>query len=123
MGGLSHRMHGSGNSYEDAEEGYEALSEALFRYPRQLVVLVIGPHTNLHDAEKHEPGILMLTRDIIVMGGAFNVHGNITPNAEFNIWKDPLAAQTVIQGPGKKSLMIMPLDVTTKVGLPDCLSD
>jgi inosine-uridine nucleoside N-ribohydrolase len=87
MGGLSNRMHSSGKEYEDADESYEALSEALFRYPRQLVLLVIGPHTNLHDAEKHEPGIMMLTRDIIIMGGAFNVHGNITPNAEFNIWK------------------------------------
>ena len=97
MGGLSHRMQGSGNEYEDAAESYEALSEALFRYPRQLVLLVIGAHTNLHDAEKHEPGIMMLTRDIIIMGGAFNVHGNITPTAEFNFWKDPQAAQCVVQ--------------------------
>lgn len=123
MGGLSSRMHGSGKEYEDAYESYEALSEALFRYPRQLVLLVIGPHTNLHDAEKHEPGIMMLTRDIIVMGCAFNVHGNITPNAEFNIWKDPEAAQTVIQGKGKKSIMIMPLDVTTKMVLTKDLVD
>ena len=123
MGGLSHRMQGSGNEYEDAAESYEALSEALFRYPRQLVLLVIGPHTNLHDAEMHEPGIMMLTRDIITMGGAFNVHGNITPNAEFNIWKDPLAAQTVIMGKGKKSIMIMPLDVTTQMVLTKDLVD
>ena len=123
MGGLSHRMQGSGHEYEDAAESYEALSEALFRYPRQLVLLVIGPHTNLHDAETHDPGIMMLTRDIIVMGGAFNVHGNITPNAEFNIWKDPEAAQTVIQGKGKKSIMIMPLDVTTKMVLTKDLVD
>jgi hypothetical protein len=42
MGGLSHRMHGSGKEYEDADESYTALSEALFCYPRQLVLLVIG---------------------------------------------------------------------------------
>lgn len=123
MGGLSHRMQGSGNEYEDAAESYEALSEALFQYPRQLVLLVIGPHTNLHDAETHEPGIMMLTRDIIIMGGAFNVGGNITPTSEFNIWKDPQAAQTVIQGKGKKSIMIMPLDVTAKMVLTKDLVD
>ena len=29
--------------------------------------------------------------------------------------QDPQAAQTVVQGKGKKSIMIMPLDVTTKM--------
>lgn len=86
MGGLSNRLRSSGNPFEDAPESYEAMSDALLRFPRQIYLVCIGPLTNAADADSQQPGLLMLARDIIIMGGAFKVHGNIRPNAEFNFY-------------------------------------
>jgi len=117
MGGLSSKLPCSGMPYEEAPESYESLIEALLHYPRQIVLLCIGPLTNLADAEKTQPGILMLARDIVIMGGAFKAHGNITPTSEFNFWHDADAAKKVIEGDGRKSVVIIPLDVTTDLCL------
>lgn len=117
MGGLSVKLPPAGVPYEDAPESYESIVDALLRYPRQLVLICIGPLTNLADAMRNKPGVLMLARDIVVMGGAFKVHGNIRPTAEFNFWADAKAAKAVIEGPGRKSIVILPLDITTHLCL------
>ena len=52
-------------------------------------------------------------REIVCMGGAFRCPGNITPVAEFNIYVDPDAAQTVLNT--GIPLRFIPLDVTEKV--------
>ena len=46
MGGLSNRLRSSGNPFEDAPESYEAMSDALLRFPRQIYLVCIGPLTN-----------------------------------------------------------------------------
>jgi purine nucleosidase len=35
-------------------------------------------------------------QDLLVMGGAVNVPGNVTPQAEFNFYSDPVAAHEVL---------------------------
>ena len=44
------------------------------------------------------------------MGGAFFCSGKVTPHAEFNIWFNAEAAQTVFDS--RDDIVVMPLDVT-----------
>lgn len=84
-------------------------------FPGEISLVCTGPLTNLAKTiRKNKEGIRML-KEVVFMGGAIHVPGNITPSAEFNIYSDPLAAQVVFQS-GLKLTMIG-LDVTTKTAL------
>lgn len=60
-----------------------------------LELVTLGPLTNIALAIRQAPDIVPLVSRCVVMGGAANVVGNVTPAAEFNIWVDPEAAQMV----------------------------
>lgn len=62
-----------------------------------LEIVTLGPLTNLALAIEQDPGIVADISRCVVMGGAPCCEGNVTPAAEFNIWVDPEAAQTVMQ--------------------------
>ena len=49
-----------------------------------LTLIAIGPLTNVAAALVAEPGVADRIERIVVMGGAFEVPGNVTPTAEFN---------------------------------------
>lgn len=63
------------------------------------------------------------TKELLVMGGAFDVGGNETKYAETNIFLDPYAANKVVKNK-KIKIKIVPLDVTRKVfwTKKECLS-
>jgi purine nucleosidase len=65
--------------------------------PGQLTLIAIGPLTNVAAALDNRPDIAEAVPEIIVMGGAVGVRGNITPHAEFNIHEDPWAANAVFE--------------------------
>ena len=72
--------------------------DAIYAYAKkhkgELVVVAVGPLTNLALAiakYKELPGLL---KRIVIMGGAA-VGGNVTPAAEFNVYADPEAADMV----------------------------
>ncbi|MFW8592782.1 nucleoside hydrolase [Cribrihabitans neustonicus] len=73
----------------------------------------IGPLTNIAAAFNRAPDIIGRMQEIVMMGGAYFEVGNITPAAEFNIYVDPEAAETVFKS--GVPLTVMPLDVTHKV--------
>src|SRR5262249_36923165 len=56
-------------------------------------------------------------REVVLMGGALYVPGNVSPVAEANIYDDPHAADLVFTTPWKVTMI--GLDVTTKVKLSD----
>ena len=60
-----------------------------------LIVIALGPLTNVALAIRREPRVMDGVKHIFVMGGAVEVGGNITPYAEFNIYDDPRAANIV----------------------------
>ena len=60
--------------------------------PDTIDIIAIGPLTNLALAASHSPMVLMRAKSVLVMGGAVNVPGNITPLAEFNTYADATAA-------------------------------
>jgi inosine-uridine nucleoside N-ribohydrolase len=84
--------------------------------PGQVIIAAIGPLTNVAMALRYEPGLAAKIKRIAIMGGAVaslaDGAGNMTPNAEFNIWVDPEAARIVFRSGVPISLT--PLNVTRK---------
>jgi purine nucleosidase len=64
----------------------------------RLLLVALGPLTNLALALRLDPGLPQRVGRLVVMGGAVTAHGNITPGAEFNIGFDPEAAHVVLSG-------------------------
>lgn len=110
MGNLSQTLPLSACGYASAIQADELLIEQLNSHPEAITIVAIGPLTNLAAAEIKQPGILKRAKEIVVMGGAFRCSGNVTPNAEFNIWFDPNAAQVVFNS--RDDIVVLPLDVT-----------
>lgn len=64
----------------------------------ELLLVALGPLTNIALALKLDPTLPQRIKRFVVMGGAVSAHGNITAAAEFNIAFDPEAAHIVFQG-------------------------
>ena len=78
-----------------------------------IAICCIGPLTNLACALTQAPEIVRGIKELVIMGGAYFVRGNITPTAEFNIYVDPHAAAIVFAS--GIPIVVFPLDVTHKV--------
>ena len=61
----------------------------------ELTVIALGPLTNVARAITREPRFSEWVKGVVVMGGAVEVPGNVTPHAEFNIYNDAHAANVV----------------------------
>jgi len=81
-------------------------------HPGEITLCPIGPMTNIAVAMQKAPDLAANVKEIVFMGGAAFCHGNTTPQAEFNIWFDPDAAQIVLASGAK--LTMFGLDVTEK---------
>jgi len=93
----------------------EVLLDLLDRYPHEISLITLGPLTNLAEALKQDARRVKRLREVVIMGGAIGVPGNITPAAEFNIFTDPHAAHRVFRS--GLPMTLVPLDVTEKVCL------
>lgn len=82
----------------DAEHAALAILRLSNRYAGRLLLVALGPLTNLALALKLDPGLPERIGRLVVMGGAVTGHGNITPAAEFNVYFDPEAARIVFEG-------------------------
>lgn len=71
-----------------------AIVETIEAHPG-IVVVTLGPLTNLALALQKAPNIAANVGRCVVMGGAPCCEGNVTPAAEYNIWCDPEAARIV----------------------------
>jgi len=96
-------------------DAIDILFDLVNRYPDELTLITLGPLTNLAQALEKDAAQTRRLREVIIMGGAIKVPGNITPAAEFNIFADPHGAQQVFQS--DLSMTLVPLDVTEKVCL------
>ena len=98
-----------------AGDGVEFLLNTLQARPGEVTLVATGPLTNLARAEAKVPGVLRQARQVVVMGGAVGVPGNITPTAEFNFYADPHAVRQVLASDAE--LVLVGLDVTEQVVL------
>jgi purine nucleosidase len=78
--------------------------------PGEITLVAIGPLTNLALAVRREPRIALAVREVVIMGGALRVPGNVTPVSEFNIYADPHAAHIVMHAGW--AIRLVSLDVT-----------
>jgi inosine-uridine nucleoside N-ribohydrolase len=91
----------------------EVILDLLKRYPDELSLIGLGPLTNLANTLAADQKSMERLREVIIMGGAIRVPGNITPAAEFNIFVDPDAAGRVFAS--GLPMKLVPLDVTEEV--------
>ena len=83
--------------------------------PGRLTVIALGPLTNVAAALDGRPDIANAISEIVVMGGAVEVRGNVTPYAEFNIYEDPWSANAVFTS--GVPVTLVGLDVTHRTFL------
>jgi inosine-uridine nucleoside N-ribohydrolase len=91
----------------------DLIIEKVMANPNAVTLVSIGPLTNLALAVRQEPRLVQNVREVVLMGGALCVPGNISSAAEFNVFADPHAAQVVLHAGWP--LRMVTLDVTSKV--------
>jgi purine nucleosidase/pyrimidine-specific ribonucleoside hydrolase len=98
---------------ESSIDGVQAILGAAERHSGQLVLVALGPLTNVAIALNIRPQLSHQVAKLVVMSGAFYVPGNATANpvAEFNAFVDPHAAEQVMAADWTH-LIAVGLDVT-----------
>jgi purine nucleosidase len=79
----------------EAEHAAQAILRLSHSHAGRLLLVALGPLTNLALALKLDPSLPDRVARLVVMGGAVTCRGNITPAAEFNLYFDPEAAHIV----------------------------
>ncbi|CAN6681506.1 hypothetical protein ACFX13_017646 [Malus domestica] len=93
------------------------LVEQASLYPGKVTVVALGPLTNIALATQLDPAFAKNIGQIILLGGAFAVNGNVNPAAEANIFGDPDAADMVFTCGA--DILAMGINVTHQVVLTD----
>ena len=96
----------------DPRSAHQFIIDTVRAQPGEVTLVAVGRMTNLALALKADPDFAALVKEVIVMGGAFDVNGNTSPAAEANIHGDPEAADLVFTAPWR--VTVVGLDVTLK---------
>lgn len=86
-------------------------------YPGEVTVVALGPLTNIALAIQLDPAFTKNVAQIVILGGAFAVNGNVNPAAEANIFGDPEAADIVFTSGA--DVLAVGINVTHQVVLTD----
>ena len=78
------------------QRAVDFLAGELGKQPGEILLIALGPLTNLANLLTKYPGSLEQASGLVVMGGAIDVPGNVTDYAEFNFYSDPEAAKLVL---------------------------
>ena len=104
-----------------AESGQAFMVRVLHEAPEQVTILSTGPLSTIAAALDQDPSVEYKIKELIWMGGALNVPGNVDKiieggqdgSAEWNVYWDPPAAYRVWQT--DIPITICPLDITNNV--------
>ena len=80
---------------EPGKHGALAIVETVMASPGELTILALGRMTNVALALSLEPRVADAVQEIVVMGGAVTVPGNVSGVATANLHEDPEAAAIV----------------------------
>ena len=80
-----------------AAEGFAPLKmvEIAKASSEPVTILALGPLTNVALAVLTDTDFASCVKEVIFMGGAYRVSGNVAPRASFNVFTDPEAAHVV----------------------------
>lgn len=81
----------------DPGHAVDVIIDTIKAHPGEITLVTLAPLTNIAAALVRAPEIATMVGRCVIMGGAANVVGNVTPAAEYNIWVDPEAAKIVFQ--------------------------
>lgn len=98
------------------EDAIDVLLAAAQTYGKSLTIITLGPLTNIATAIQRNAETMRMVGQIVSMGGAVTVPGNISAAAEFNFFVDPDAAQMVMES--GIPIVLVGLDVAMKAPLP-----
>lgn len=113
LGGLEETRYPSPRSRLSSLSAEALILKLVRDHPGEITLITLGPLTNLARALSKDRATLGGLKEVIVMGGAVTVPGNVSPYAEFNIAVDPEAAQRVLEA--GLPLTLVGLDVTHRV--------
>lgn len=88
----------------------ELIKDYVLENPGEISIVAIGPLTNIAMLVRLYPQVVGKVKHLYIMGGAINHCGNMTPQAEFNIYCDPHATHIVFHS--GIPFTLVPLDVT-----------
>lgn len=97
----------------DARSAARFICDMAAAHPGEVTICALAPLTNLAIALEYDPDVARNIRDVIIMGGALDVPGNVSPFAEANIVNDPEAADRVFGADWPVTMV--GLDITTTV--------
>lgn len=108
----------SGLPAVDDEPGHAFIARLLRESDVPLTVLVTGPPSNLATALQAEPALASRIDEVVWMGGALHVTGNVRAHehdgsAEWNAFWDPPAVAALWRA--RVPITIVPLDATNQV--------
>ncbi len=90
-----------------------AIVETVMASPGEVTILALGRMTNVALALALEPEVAEAVREVVVMGGAVTVPGNVSQVATANLHEDPEAAAMVYRSGA--SIVQVGLDVCNQV--------
>jgi len=100
------------NREVEPEHAVKYLIDTLMAGDGDITLVPTGPLSNIAMAMRIEPKIIPKIREIVLMGGAYQL-GNVTPAAEFNILADAEAAYIVFNSGAP--VVMMGLEITNQV--------
>lgn len=114
-----HGADGLGNTFRPEapfgaidEHAVDVLRRIVDDQPGEVVIVAIGPLTNIASAIQADPSWATRVRRLVAMAGAALTQGNALPLAEANIAHDPTAADIVVRAPWATPPLLVGLDVT-----------
>ena len=98
-----HGRDGLGNNFfPDASAAQLQKQHAVFatidmvnKFPGEITYVALGRLTNLALAISIDPSLIQSIKEVVVMGGAINVPGNMSPTASANLYGDVHGASVV----------------------------
>ncbi|KAL1124435.1 hypothetical protein AAG570_001063 [Ranatra chinensis] len=97
----------------------QALVQMVKESPGEIMLVALGPLTNVALAIHLYPSFLKELRGIVILGGSYKGGGNVKPGVEFNMYADVEAADFVFSKATKDApIRVVPLETVEAASFP-----